>query len=120
MTLLESHQVASLVVGLAVDPAAVEDSDPLEGKRTEGCLMLHPTSPAAPIESLSPEGARDGLAHPFDKGLAQEGGTRVAPVDPRLVAASFRDRKTYPASQWRRRHADAQTARVADVHSPPS
>jgi hypothetical protein len=36
MALLESHQVASLVVGLALHPAAIEDPNPLEGEGAQG------------------------------------------------------------------------------------
>src|SRR5687768_14996544 len=51
--------------------------------------MLHAAGTAALVESLGPEGAWDGLAHPLDKGLAQECRTTPAPMDPRLVSAAF-------------------------------
>src|SRR4051794_3135673 len=93
MALLEGQQVASLVVGLALDPTAVEDSDPLEGERSEGSLVPHAASSTALLECLRPEGARDGLAHPLDEGLAQEGRAGLAPMGPGLVATSFSDRR---------------------------
>ena len=91
MTLLESHQVASFVVGLPIDPAAMEDADPLEGEGTQRCLMRAAAFAVALVEGFGPERARDGLAHPLDEGLALEGGAREAPVDPALVAAALGD-----------------------------
>jgi len=55
MALLESQQVARLVVRLALDPAAVEDCDPLEGERAQGSLVTHAAGAAALVESLCPE-----------------------------------------------------------------
>ena len=91
MALLESHEVASFVVGLAVEPAPMKDADPLEGESTKRCLMGAATFTVALVEGLGPEGARDGLTHPFDEGLALKGGAREAPVDPALIAATLGD-----------------------------
>ena len=91
VTLLQSEKVPSLVVGRAVHPAAVQDADPLEGERAQGRLVAHAAGPAALVEGLRPEGAREGLWDPFHEGLAQKGRAGPAPVDPGLVAASFGD-----------------------------
>lgn len=91
MTLLESHQVTRLVVGDVVDPAAIQDADPLEGERPERCLMASPASAAALVESFRPERAEDGLANQLDEGLTEELGAEEAPVDPTFVAAALGD-----------------------------
>jgi hypothetical protein len=55
MALLKSEQITRLIVRHAVDPAAVEDADPLEGESAESGLVssqLH-TDP-------DPDGARTG------------------------------------------------------------
>jgi hypothetical protein len=94
MALLESHEIASLVVGFAVEPATMKDADPLEGESTKRCLMGAAAFAVALVEVLGPVGARDGLAHPFDEGLALKGGARKAPVDPELVATAVRRPRT--------------------------
>ena len=93
MALLKSkgQQIARLIVRNAVDPAAVEDADPLEGESAEGGLVVHAASLAPGVEGVGPEGARDGLPDPLDEGLSEEGGALIAPVDPGLVAAAFGD-----------------------------
>jgi hypothetical protein len=91
MALLESEQIARFIVGDAVDPAAVEDADPLEGESAESGLVLHAASLASGVEGVGPERARDGLAYPLDEGLAEEGGALIAPVDGGFVAAAFGD-----------------------------
>lgn len=80
MTLLKSHQVAGLVVGSAVDPATIEDANPLEGQGAQGGLMAHAASAAGVVEGLGPERSRYGLPDPLDEGLTQEGGAGPAPV----------------------------------------
>src|SRR5262245_26762576 len=91
MTLLKSHQVTGFVVRLAVEPAAMKDADPLECESTERGLMGAAAFAVALVEGLGPEGARNGLSDPLDEGLALEGWTRKAPVDPALVATAFGD-----------------------------
>src|SRR6185295_6194021 len=93
MALLEGHQVTGFIVRLALDPAAMEDADPLEGESTKRCLMGAATLAVALVECFGPEGARDGLPYPLDEGLALESGAREAPVDPALVAAALGDRR---------------------------
>ena len=93
MALLESEEVTSLIVVDAVGPAAMQDSDPLEGESTEGGLMVHASSLATSVKGVGPEGARNGLPDPFDEGLAEEGGAAIAPVDGGLVATAFGDRR---------------------------
>jgi hypothetical protein len=91
MALLEGHEVASFVVGFAVHPAPMEDADPLEGESTKRSLMGAAAFAVALVEGFGPEGARDGLAHPLDEGLALEGGACEAPVHPALVATALSD-----------------------------
>ena len=99
MAFLESEQIARLIVGDAVDPAAVEDADPLESESAKGGLVLHAASLTPGVEGVGPEGARDGLSDPLAEGLAEEGGALVAPVDGGFVAAAFGDGAT-PAYCW--------------------
>jgi hypothetical protein len=80
MSFLQGHEVACFVVGFAVEPPPMKDADPLEGESTKRCLMGAATFTVALVESPGPEGARDGLAHPFDEGLALKGGARNAPL----------------------------------------
>jgi hypothetical protein len=61
MALLESHEVASFIVGFAVEPAAMKDTDPLEGESTKRSLMGASAFAVALVEGFGPEGARDGL-----------------------------------------------------------
>jgi hypothetical protein len=60
VTLLQSHEVARLVVRSAFDPAAVQYADPLEGERPQGSLVAHPASFAGLVEGLGPESAEIG------------------------------------------------------------
>lgn len=53
--------------------------------------MGAPLLPLLLVVQASPEGTGDGFGGPFDKGLAQEGGTLEAPVDPGFVATAFGD-----------------------------
>ena len=89
MALLQSHQVARFVVGRAVEPAAMENPDPHEGQSAQSGLVTHAAGATALVESLGPVRAWNGLPDPLDEGLAQEGGARVTPVDPGLLAAAF-------------------------------
>ena len=91
MSLLQGDEIARFVVGNAINPAAVEDADPLESECTKRCLVASATGSAAVVEGLGPKGSRDGLAHPFDEGLAQKRRASPAPVDPALVTAAFGD-----------------------------
>lgn len=92
MPSLQSHEVARLVVGSSLDPATIEDTDPLEGECAQGGLVAHAASSTSLIERLRPKGTRHGLTDPLDEGLAQEGRTGEAPMDPGFVAAPLRDR----------------------------
>lgn len=91
MALLEGHEVASFGIGFAVEPAAMKDADPLECESTKGSLMGAAPFAVALVEGFGPEGARYGLAHPLDEGLALEGGACEAPVHPALVATALSD-----------------------------
>jgi hypothetical protein len=65
--LAESREVASFVVGDAVEPAAVQDTDPFEGECTEGALVSGAAGAAGIVEGFGPEGAGDGLGGPLDE-----------------------------------------------------
>jgi hypothetical protein len=82
MALLKSHQVAGFIVRFSLDPASMEDADPLEGESSKGGLMGAAALAVALVEGFGPEGAWDGLAYPLDEGLALEGGAGETPVDP--------------------------------------
>jgi hypothetical protein len=62
MALLEGHEVASLVVGLAVEPASMEDADPLEGEGSKRGLMGATTFAVALVEGFGPEGPSSPIA----------------------------------------------------------
>jgi hypothetical protein len=47
--------------------------------------------PCSRCRRRCPEGARDGLPHPLDEGLAEKGGALITPVDGGLVAAAVGD-----------------------------
>ena len=80
MTLLEGHQVLGFVIRFSVDPAAMQDADPLEGEGAQRGLMRATPFAVALVKGFGPERARYGLAHPLDEGLALEGGAREMPV----------------------------------------
>src|SRR5689334_9136917 len=88
---LEGFEVARLVVGPLVLPAAVQDADPLEGQSAEGGVTGHAPLPGALVEGPGPERLTDGAGRPLDEGLSQKRVAGVAPVDGALVAAAFGD-----------------------------
>ena len=69
----------------------MKDADPLEGESTKRSLMGAAAFAVALVKGFGPEGARDGLPHPLDEGLALEGGACEAPVHPALVATALSD-----------------------------
>ena len=75
-----------------VFPTAKEDTNPLESQSPDGGLMGFTSVALELIKSPCPEGVSDRLVGPFDKGLSQEPGAAVTPVDPGVVAAVFGDR----------------------------
>ena len=74
MPLLEGGEVAGFVVGDTVDPAAKQDSNPLERKGTNGGVVRRAPCSVALVEGTRPEGVWDGAGGPFDERLAQESG----------------------------------------------
>ncbi len=70
MALLEGSEVARFVVGDAVDPAAKEDSNPLERKGTNGGVMRRALGPVTVIESTGPERVWNGAGGPLNERLA--------------------------------------------------
>lgn len=50
--LLQGHEVAGFVVRNAVEPAAVRDTDPLEGEGAQGGLMAGPASTVRSVEGF--------------------------------------------------------------------
>ena len=55
MALLQGHEVAGFVVGLAVVPAAPEDANPLESEGAQDGLVMNARGPSALVEGLGPE-----------------------------------------------------------------
>lgn len=55
MAFLQGHEVADFVVGLAVVPAAPEDSNPLESQGSQDGLVGNTLGPPALVEGLGPE-----------------------------------------------------------------
>src|SRR6185369_7483389 len=85
-------QEETLIVQLAVLPAAIEDANPSKGQRAHGgmvrdFLILPPMA----VIGLGPLGKADGLAGKLMEGLAQEFGTGVPHHDHGGVAAAFVD-----------------------------
>jgi len=93
MALLESHEVASFVLGLSVVPATPQDANPFEGESAEDGLPGDAAGAPALVEGLGPEATGDRLASPLDEGLAEESGGDEAPAGPRLVAAALDHRR---------------------------
>jgi hypothetical protein len=55
MALLEGHDVAGFVVGLAVVPTAPKDANPFEGEGAKDGLVGNALGPPAIVEGLGPE-----------------------------------------------------------------
>lgn len=89
MAFLERGEVARFLVGDAVDPAAKENSNPLECKGANGGVVGGSLCPVALIEGPSPEGLGNGAGGPFDEGLTKEFGAGPAPVDPVALATTL-------------------------------
>ena len=84
--------MGGLVVGRAVLPASIGDTDPLEGQRTQRGLMGRSARTLLRVVGFGPVAVRNGKGGPFHEGLAQELGALQPPMDPRLVAAALGDR----------------------------
>ena len=80
--LLKRGQIARFVVRNAVDPAAPEDSDPLEGQSTDRGVMGRSLGAVLVIEGSRPERAHDGLRGPLDERLSDERRASPTPVHP--------------------------------------
>jgi len=113
--LLQGHEVAGFVVRNAVEPAAVQDADPLEGQGAEGSLVAGAASSVRLVEGFRPEGAGDGLGGPLHEGLPDEFAAAIAPVHPSLVAAALHDRSDAGALLERRGCREA-VAVLAEGH----
>ncbi len=86
-------EVDTLVVSRSGLPAAVEDPYPLERQCPDGGLIRTALCSLLPVVGARPERFFDGLARPFDEGLAQEFRALPAPVHPALLAAALGDRR---------------------------
>jgi hypothetical protein len=80
------------IIGGALLPTPREDADPCEGQGAHGRLVRLALLALRLIRDLGPEGMSGGFRRPRDTRLAQELGTREAPVAPGLLAAAFRHR----------------------------
>jgi hypothetical protein len=92
LSFLQRDQVLRLVVRKAIDPAAIQNADPLERQDPQRRLVRTAARPVSFVEGLGPEGSGNGLGHPLDEGLAEEGRAGVAPMDPAFVATALGDR----------------------------
>src|SRR6202521_287340 len=88
----DGGEVDALVVPCSGLPAAVEDPYPLERQRPHGGLIRAALRSLLPVIGARPERFVDGLARPFNEGLAQECRALPAPVHPALLAAALGDR----------------------------
>src|SRR5579863_4161773 len=86
-------EIDALVVSRSGLPAAVEDPYPLERQCPDGGLIRTALCSLLPVVGARPERFVDGLARPFDEGLAQEFRALPAPVHPALLAAALGDRR---------------------------
>ena len=91
MTLLEGGEVARFVVGDPVDPTAKENTNPLEGKCTNGGVVRSALCPVALVEGPCPERVWNGAGDPLDESLAEEFGASPTPVDPVGLATALGD-----------------------------
>ena len=89
MALLKGGEVVRFVVRTALDPAAEQDANPLEGQGSERGVAGGALGTMLLVELPRPEGLRDALGRPFDKGLTEESGRSKTPVDPALLAAAL-------------------------------
>ena len=84
-------EVLRLVIGRAILPAAVKDSDPLKCERSYGGLMRRTLSTLLPIIGAGPGGLVDGLCGPVNESLAKELRALPAPMHPFRLTAAFGD-----------------------------
>src|SRR6266705_2335233 len=85
-------KIGGLIVRRSSLPTTIEDANPLERQRAHRCLVRASFVALLAIVGGGPEGAGNGGAGPFDKGLPEERGTLQSPVDPVLLATALGDR----------------------------
>ena len=89
MALLKRGEIARFVVGDTVDPAAKEDSNPLECEGANGSVVGRPLCFVALVEGARPKRLWNGSGGPFDESPAQEFRASPAPVDPVGLATAL-------------------------------
>src|ERR1700674_2177400 len=90
---LQSQNVACLIIGDAVLPAAEEDAEPFERKGSHGTVVRLVSFALLVIKGPRPSRFSGRQPGPFVKRLAQELRTGPAPVHPFLLAATLGDRR---------------------------
>ena len=80
------------IVRRAVLPTPTQHADPLERQSAPGGLVGFARVAVRLGVDACPEGMPDRCSGPLHEGVAEEGRTREAPVDPALLATPFRDR----------------------------
>ena len=70
----KGFQMDLLVVGLVVDPTAIDDANPLEGERADGGRVLEAAGAHLVVVGSGPGGVSDRLKGEFVRGLADEVG----------------------------------------------
>ena len=89
---MERLEIGRLIVREALLPTAIEDTDPCEGQGSHSRLVRFALVALLLVIDLCPEGMPDRFRGPLHEGLAEEGRTLEAPVDPAFLATPFRDR----------------------------
>jgi len=84
--------IDGFVIGSAGLPASEEDALPLESQGAKGGVVAFAFFSLSVVEGASPFGLGDGLAGPFDEGLAQELPAGEPAMDEVGVATLFGDR----------------------------
>ncbi len=90
-TAVECLEIGGLIVRGTILPTPKEHADPLERQRAYGGLVGLALVALLLVIDLCPEGMPRGFRRPFHEGLAEELRALEAPVDPRLLAATFGD-----------------------------
>src|ERR1039458_7129163 len=88
----QTRDIAGVVIGDAVLPAAKRDADPLEGQGPDGGVMAFPGLDLPLIVDARPVAEADRMAGPFVKRLAEKPRTSPSGVNPYALAAPLQNR----------------------------
>lgn len=89
---MQTLDVARVVVGDAILPAAKSDSDPFESQCPDGGVMVFSAPSLETIVSSGPVAEADRVSGPLVKGLTEKARTRPADMDPFGLAAAHGNR----------------------------